>query len=131
MTTKFDLIDIWRVRNPEKTRYTFRQKSASGIIQSRIDRIYVSDTLQYNIHKTDIIPGLKSDHSAITIQIKPTNSTGSGPNFWKFNNSLLKNQQFTTGLKHYIETELNTECKEIHSSQAKWEYMKFKIKNGQ
>jgi len=128
MTTKFDLIDIWRVRNPEKTRYTFRQKSSSGIIQSRIDRIYVSDTLQYNIHKTDIIPGLKSDHSAITIQIKPTNSMGSGPNFWKFNNSLLKNQQFTTGLKHYIETELDTECKEIHSSQAKWEYMKFKIK---
>ena len=31
MTTKFDLIDIWRVRNPEKTRYTFRQKSSSGL----------------------------------------------------------------------------------------------------
>ena len=29
----FDLCDIWRIRNPKKRKYTFRQKHLSGIIQ--------------------------------------------------------------------------------------------------
>ena len=44
---KFDLIDIWRVRNPEKRRFTWRR--TKPVIQSRLDRFYISDTMQYNI----------------------------------------------------------------------------------
>ena len=125
---KFDLIDIWRVRNPEKVRYTWRRKKP--VIQSRLDRFYISDTMQYNIAKTDIIPGICSDHSAIVLSIKQTKGTkSSGPNFWKFNNSLLKNEDFTNGLKYYLENDLKQECEEIKCSQAKWEYTKYKIKN--
>jgi len=121
-----DLIDIWRVRNPEKIRFTWRRRNP--IIQSRIDRFYVSDTLQYNIDKTEIVPGLSSDHSCITLSIKSTKNCLSGPSFWKFNNSLLKNEEFTNGLNQYVKNELHTECKEIKSKQVKWEYHKYKIK---
>ena len=121
------MIDIWRVRNPEKTRFTWRR--TKPVIQSRIDRFYISDTMQYNISKTDIIPGIHSDHSAIVLSIKPTKSLEEGgPNFWKFNNSLLKNDDFTKGLKLFIENDIKNECKEIKCSQVKWEYTKFKIK---
>ena len=97
ISEKHDLIDIWRVRNPEKTRFTWRR--TKPVIQSRIDRFYISDTMQYNISKSDIIPGIKSDHSAILLSIKPTKSLDeSGSNFWKINNSLLKNKEFTNGL---------------------------------
>merc|ERR1711862_932670 len=124
---KFDLIDIWRVRNPEKHRFTWRR--TKPIIQSRLDRFYISDTMQYNISKTDIIPGIRSDHSAIVLAIKPTKGNApSGPNFWKFNNSLLKNENFTKGLIHYLENDIKTECKDINCSQLKWEYTKYKIK---
>ena len=124
---KYDLIDIWRVRYPEKTRFTWRR--TKPVIQSRIDRFYISDTMQYNISKTDIIPGIHSDHSAIVLSIKPTKSLEEGgPNFWKFNNSLLKNDDFTKGLKLFIENDIKNECKEIKCSQVKWEYTKFKIK---
>ena len=127
---KLDVLDIWRVRNPDKARYTWRGKASGQLIQSRIDRIYISDTLQYNIAKTDILPGLNSDHSMPVLAIKPTRGlTQTGPNFWKFNNSLLKNENFTNGLKNYIENELEEECSAIHSKQVKWEYTKFKIKN--
>ena len=85
--------------------------------------------MQYNVSKTDIIPGIRSDHSAVTMSIKPTKGMGnSGPSFWKFNNSLLKNENFTTGLKTYIETELAEQCESFQSKQVKWEYMKYKIK---
>ena len=124
---KFDLIDIWRVKNPEKSRFTWRR--TKPIIQSRLDRFYISDTMQYNISKTDIIPGIRSDHSAIVLSIKPNkDNTPSGPNFWKFNNSLLKNENFTKGLKHYLENDIKLECKDIKCNQVRWEYTKFKIK---
>ena len=123
---QYDRIDIWRVRNPERIRFTWRRRNP--IIQSRIDRFYVSDTLQYNIDKTEIVPGLSSDHSCITLSIKSTKNCLSGPSFWKFNNSLLKNEEFTKGLNHYVKNELQSECKEIKSKQVKWEYHKYKIK---
>ena len=85
--------------------------------------------MQYNISKTDIIPGIRSDHSAIVLSIKPNkDNTPSGPNFWKFNNSLLKNENFTKGLKHYLKNDIKKECKDIKCNQVKWEYTKFKIK---
>ena len=125
---KCDMVDIWRIRNPDKRLYTWRQKKPI-VIHSRIDRIYISDIMQYNVSKTDIIPGIRSDHSAVTMSIKPTKGMGnSGPSFWKFNNSLLKNENFTTGLKTYIETELAEQCESFQSKQVKWEYMKYKIK---
>ena len=72
--------------------------------------------MQYNISKTDIIPGIRSDHSAIVLSIKPNkDKTPSGPNFWKFNNSLLKNENFTKGLKHYLENDIKKECEDIKS----------------
>ena len=79
--------------------------------------------------KTEIIPGIRSDHSAITLSIKPTkgNKTA-GPSFWKFNNSLLKNQDFASGLTTYIEGEIKKECAPFENKQVKWEYMKYKIK---
>jgi mannosylglycoprotein endo-beta-mannosidase len=127
---KLDTLDIWRVKNPEMVRYTWRGKVRGERIQSRLDRIYISDTMQYNISKTDILPGFNSDHSMPVISIKPTHGlTQSGPNFWKFNNSLLKNENFTKGLEKYIKTDLAEECMKIKSKQVKWEYTKFKIKN--
>ena len=85
--------------------------------------------MQYNISKSDIIPGIKSDHSAILLSIKPTKSLDeSGPSFWKFNNSLLKSKELTNGLKSFIENDLKKECDEIKCSQVKWEYTKYKIK---
>ena len=34
---KFDLCDVWRIRNPKTKRYTFRQKHVSGLIQRHLD----------------------------------------------------------------------------------------------
>ena len=40
---KFDLCDIWRIRNPKTKRYTFRQKHDFGLIQRRFDYFYISN----------------------------------------------------------------------------------------
>ena len=62
----FDLVDIWRIRNPERRRFTWRQKSP--FIQRRLDYCLISDVCQDEIEKSDIIPSINSDHSAIFLQ---------------------------------------------------------------
>ena len=47
----FDLCDIWRVRNPHKKLFTFRQKHFTGIRQQRLDYIFVSNSLQESVKK--------------------------------------------------------------------------------
>ena len=41
----YDLVDIWRIRNPKTKRYTFRQNHFSGFLQRRLDYIFVSNSL--------------------------------------------------------------------------------------
>ena len=62
----WDIVDIWRVRNP-KNGYTWRRKNP--FIQSRIVYWLISDELQSLVKNVDIIPGVLSRDSAITINV--------------------------------------------------------------
>ena len=42
---KFNLCDIWRIRNPKAKRFTFRQNHVSGFIQRRLDYFFISNNL--------------------------------------------------------------------------------------
>ena len=41
----YDLSDIWRMRNPVTSTFTFRQKHCTGFIQRRLDYIFISNSL--------------------------------------------------------------------------------------
>ena len=41
LNKKLDLHDIWRIRNTKKLKYNFRKKRLSGIIQRRLDYIFI------------------------------------------------------------------------------------------
>ena len=60
---EYNLIDIWRLRNPDKRQFTWRKRNP--IIQGRIDFWVVSDDLQDDVKKTEIIPAIETDHLAI------------------------------------------------------------------
>ena len=55
LNEKFDLCDIWRIRNPKKRKYTLRQKHLSGIIQRRLDYTFISQNLQEYVKKPDVL----------------------------------------------------------------------------
>ena len=65
LNENLNLCDIWRVRNPHKKLFTFRQKHFTGIIQRRLDYIFVSNVLQESVKKTEILNALSSDHSPV------------------------------------------------------------------
>ena len=120
-----DLIDIWRVRNPTEKRFTWRQKTP--IIQRRLDYWLVNDSLQDDIVSVDIIPSIKSDHSAITLSINGIDDSKPGPSFWKFNCSLVNDNNYCdlldTNIKSWLE-----EFKDVVDKRVLWDLLKYKIR---
>ena len=120
-----DLIDIWRVRNPTEKRFTWRQKTP--IIQRRLDYWLVNDSLQDDIVSVDIIPSIKSDHSAITLSINGIDDSKRGPSFWKFNCSLVNDTNYCdlldTNIKSWLE-----EFKDVVDRRVLWDLLKYKIR---
>ena len=122
----FDLVDIWRTRNPFSCRYTWRCNRPS-LVKSQIDRIYISDNLHYNCEKADIIPGICLDHSAPCATFKRLNNESKGRNYWKMNNSLLEENEFVGLMSNKI-TEFVQMSQQLTSERSKWEYIKYKIR---
>lgn len=89
---EYNLIDIWRVHNPDKRQFTWRQKNP--IIQRRSDYWLIRDDLQDDIKRADIIPAIKTDHSATSLSINSLTDQPFGPSYWKFNSSLLDDDAY-------------------------------------
>ena len=126
----FTLVDIWRVRNQNKRRYTFRQSHQAGYLQRRLDYFFVSNSLQGNICETDIQVAFCTDHSPITLSLKPINNLPRGRSLRKFNNSLLQNDKYLRKMKTVIvETDQQLDSEQINDDQVRWECLKFKIRD--
>jgi len=123
----YDVIDIWRVRNPDKRMFTWRNRTKAGIVQSRIDYILVSASISYAVKKTDIVPGIRSDHSMLIITVESDNSDKRGKGFWKFNASLIKDKEYVAMVKKCIE-DTKKENKNLVDKSLLWDLIKCQIR---
>ena len=114
-----DLCDIWRIQNPDKRQYTWRQKTP--FIQRRLDFYLISNSLQSIIHKTSIISSTATDHSAIKLEVLSPEQVFSGPSHWRFNVSLLDNTEYVTLVREHI-PKWKHECGECEDAMVVWEY---------
>ena len=125
----FDLCDIWRIRNLKKRRFTFRQNHFSGFIQRRLDYFFVSNSLQEAIKSVDILASFSTDHSPIFITLSKLDEFTKGKGLWKFNNSLISNEENVEKMKNHISDILNFLNNEnIKDDQVIWEYLKYEIR---
>ena len=126
---KYNLCDIWRIRNTKEKRFTFRQKHLSGFLQRRLDYFFVSNNLQESIKDTEILPTLSSDHSPIFFSLVSTKPASKGKRLWKFNNSLLLNAEFVTKMRNYIHLKINEMKHEnINDDQIQWQFLKYMMR---
>ena len=100
LITEFNLVDIWRLRNQDKFQFTRREKTKSGIVQSRLDYWIVSSALEYSIERVDIKPGYCSDHSILNVRIELIGTQTRGKSTWKFNNNLLHDDKYLALVKN-------------------------------
>lgn len=76
--------------------------------------------------KVNIIPSIKTDHSAIFLELEEIESSGRGAGFWKLSTSLFANENY----KHMITNNLTTWLdagKDIHDPRLLWDWVKFNI----
>lgn len=125
---KFDLIDIWRIRNPSKRRFTFRQQHVTGFLQRRLDFLFISNSLQTLAKNVKIETAIMTDHSPLISSFKSLSDDNKrGANFWKFNASLNNNQEYITETESLIAEKI-AEYNDMADKQIVWELLKYEIR---
>jgi len=99
IANSLDLIDVWRVFNPDAKRFTWRRKKPE--IHCRLDFFLTSASLSPAVTKADILAGYKTDHSLITLHLA-NNNNPRGPGFWKLNTSFLSDSEYVNVIKKTI-----------------------------
>ena len=95
----FELLDPWRTCFPNERKYTWRQ--CSPIRQSRLDYFLLTEDLFSLMKNTKIIPGYKTDHSAIIFTFSASLACR-GKGYWKFNSLLLRDTDYIENVKKCI-----------------------------
>ena len=123
----FNLVDIWRIRNSNKMRYTWKQKKP--VIQRRLDYWLISDDFQDDMDNTDIISAIKTDHAAIhaVLHINSIEKQPPGPSYWKFNSSLLDDPKYIDLIKDNVPLWLMA-FKEVLDKNLLWDVIKYKTR---
>ena len=97
-------------------------------IQIRLDYFFTPKVLQKLIQECRIIPKTFSDHSALILTICFNEETAPyGPGYWRFNNSLLSDNEYITLLRSKI-PKFVEKYKEVESKGLFWEMVKMEIR---
>ena len=117
-----NMVDVWRILNPDTRRYTWHSRGKA----SRLDYIFISDCLLNCVNNCDILPGIHSDHSLLSVSFNNGDNTIRGRGLWKFNSTLLKDPIYVENVKKLI-----LSSKDKHKdldSGLKWEMIKHDIR---
>ena len=121
----FNLVDIWRLRNPDKKRYTWKQNKP--LVQRRLDYWLISDDFQDDVDNTGIISAIKTDHAAIVLQVNSVERQPTGPSYWKLNSSLLDDPEYINLINDNVPSWL-VEFSDVLDKGLLWDLIKYKIR---
>ena len=88
LMNELNLIDIYRKLHPNTKYFTYESKTIN--LKSRIDFILVSRSISIEVQTAEIRMSIAPDHKATFLKINIRNEFNRGPGTWKFNNSLLE-----------------------------------------
>ena len=74
------------------------------LLQRRLDYLFTSNMLQEFIGDVKVLPSFMSDHSPVSISVNLQPKISRGKYGWKFNNSLLQNEDFSSGMKRHFQS---------------------------
>ena len=91
----YDLIDVQRVRYPNLNVYSYVSKALN--VKSRLDFFLITKSFSKYVQKVGTCPSIAPDHKMIYLNLPLVlpHNTKRGPGFWKFNNTLLNDEEYT------------------------------------
>ena len=96
---EWSLVDPFRELHPDLRRYTWRKRTPFK--QSRLDFYLFYDNMLTNLKSCEIEPSYRSDHSMVILGLE-FNPFTRGKGLWKFNDSLLYDQEYVDVIKAKI-----------------------------
>ena len=90
-TNTNDLVDIWRIRNPNKLEYTWSRNNP--LKSGRLDMFFVNTHLISSIPDILIKPGYRTDHNFVVMKMN-VKEMEKGPGIWKLNESILQDAEY-------------------------------------
>ena len=117
---------MWREKNCDKQGFSWRDKALK--VQYRLDYILMSKSL-LNISKGCVlIFAPNTDQSAVVTLVQSGElSRKPGPGFWKFNSSLLEDNEYVNGIRKCIES-AKDKYKDIEDCGLKWDLTKMELR---
>ena len=120
-----NLIDVWRVLNPNKLQYTWHSNTKPPIF-CRLDYFLISDDLLNSCIKSNIKHGYRSDHSIVNVLFDFIQQQ-KGPGYFKLNNSIILDKEYQEIIKkHILET---VDINKNANPNTLWELVKGTIRN--
>ena len=90
-----DLDDVWHIRNPNKKTIYLDKKMYVIRKLRQVEIDYALTSKDVDVENITFCPAMFTDHTAIHLAIKSDNNQEKrGPSYWKFNNLLLKSEEF-------------------------------------
>ena len=105
LISSLNLEDIWRSIHPDGKGFTWRKRNPRK--QARLDFFLVAQSMNAYVMNSKIIPGYRTDHSAITLEVCFRQSER-GKGYWKFNSSLLRDINYVNIVKKCIAETITT-----------------------
>ena len=94
--------DIWRIKN-EKKNVLLGEEIKPSFIQSRLAYCRILIPLTYDVTQVKIIPGFKTDHSAISIKFELKSILKRGPGPMEISKLATQSKKYTNLIKRVIE----------------------------
>ena len=85
--------------------------------------------MQVSVKNTNVLVSFLTDHSPITFSYCKNEESNRDNGFWKFNNSLIENEEYIHQMKKLISDTLNELFNEnILGDQVKWKHLEYNIR---
>ena len=100
LQNQLNLVDIWKIKNPDTRSFAWNQKSPR--IFCCLDYWLISNHLNDLVKSSDIIPAIRTDHDAISIEIGELENELKDPGYWKVNCSMLKDEEYVNNVTEML-----------------------------
>ena len=116
---ELDIVDIWRIKNPDISSFTWSQKSPR--VFCRLDFWLISNKLSDLVTTSGIIPAIRTDHDAISLEMGELENELRGPGYWKMNCSLLADEEYVNSITELIPIWTAEGRKELSVDRSVWD----------
>ena len=100
-------------------------KGFKNEIENRL--LFNGKKLTKYVHKVDIQLSIAPDHKLVCLSIQLKKLSTRGPGLWKFNNSLLKDEDYIERIQKSY-PEIRSKYSYIQDEQMLWELLKMEIR---